>query len=105
MKLLFFSRDSLEVEHARRALDEAGIPCEVRHGFSAPGLPTDASSMELWLRNEHDVSRALMRCAEMELGFYRRPGKPLVAIRPPVHEDEDEHEEKGPPDEEISGAA
>lgn len=76
MKLLFFSSDAAEVERTCRELDEAGIPCEIRNGSADRGEQADSLCAELWLHNDQDTHRALMRCAEQGVGFYRRSSIP-----------------------------
>jgi hypothetical protein len=75
MKMLFFSSDDSEVEQAGRELLAAGIPCEIRPGPGAAGLSPNPSCAELWICDDKDSNRALMRCAELGIGFSKRPVK------------------------------
>jgi hypothetical protein len=75
MKMLFFSSDDSEVEQAGRELLAAGIPCEVRPGPCAAGPLPNPSCAELWICDDKDSNRALMRCAELGIGFSKRPIK------------------------------
>src|SRR5690242_4324190 len=90
MKLVFFSHETAEVERACRVLGEVGIACEVRHAQNEHRKPVHDQCVELWLQDERDAYRASIRCAEQEVGFYRRPGKPLLQDTPPERNDEGE---------------
>jgi hypothetical protein len=72
MKLLFFSDDSAEVEQACWDLVQSGIACEVRHGPVAQSGSPHCPGAELWITNEQDAHRALVRCVALRIGFSRR---------------------------------
>jgi hypothetical protein len=74
MKLLFYSSDDREVIHVQEEFNQAGIPCEVRHGQSLKVLHQPPCS-ELWIRNDRDCHRALMLCVQLGVGFARRSAK------------------------------
>jgi hypothetical protein len=79
MKLLFFSDDSAEVEQACWDLVQAGIACEVRHGPMAQNGSPHPPGAELWIANEQDAHRALIRCVALRVGFSRRAGPEPVS--------------------------
>ena len=72
MKMVFFSRDRLEVQRVSRELVDASIPCEVREGLVArddfPNLPAP----QLWIQEDGDLHRAFMLCVEHKIGFAKR---------------------------------
>jgi hypothetical protein len=75
MKMLFFSSDGTEVQAVSREFIEAGIPCEVRNvSCGKERCPRDA---ELWIRNDGDCHKALMLCVQRNIGFARRPLRPV----------------------------
>ena len=72
MKMLFIASECTRVEKVSRALQGAGIRCEVRSPRwfrSAPQNTTTTS--ELWISNDQDCHRALMICVQLGLGFRR----------------------------------
>jgi hypothetical protein len=80
MKMLYFSSDPSEVEQVRKELITSDIPCEVRNSPPAEGLSRSSPCTELWIRDDNDAHRALMRCVELGVGFARRPDRsPLVS--------------------------
>jgi hypothetical protein len=78
MKMLFIASECTRVEKVSRALQGAGIHCEVRspRWFRYPPQQT-ATTSELWISNDTDCHRALMICVQLGLGFRRSsdPGK------------------------------
>jgi hypothetical protein len=75
MKMLFFSADGTEVEKVGKEFAQAGIACEVRtspHPKKPSPRPGDT---ELWIRDDRDCHRALMLCAELGIGFSKRPAR------------------------------
>jgi len=78
MRLLFFSSDRSEVELVWSALLGAGIQCEVRSGPVTKRLANDAGT-ELWIEKDRDYYKASLLCAELGVGFCRRPIKPPEA--------------------------
>ncbi len=70
--MLFFSADFTEVQAACGDLLQAGISCEVRHSPGLDDLSRNPASVELWIHNDEDAHRALMRCVARQLGFSRR---------------------------------
>jgi hypothetical protein len=75
MKMLFFSADGSEAEVVNRELVSAGIPCEVRQSPAAGGPVAQTASVEVWLRNDADCSRASLLCVQLGVGFATRPIK------------------------------
>ena len=67
MKMVFFSRDRLEVERVNQALCGAGIPCEIRKG-----LVGAAPEAEVWIKKDPDLTRAFSVCVENGIGFAKR---------------------------------
>ena len=67
MKMVFFSRDRLEVERVSQALTGAHIPCEIRKGLAG-----NAAEAEVWVKKDGDLSRAFLICVEGGLGFAKR---------------------------------
>ncbi|PWU15832.1 MAG: hypothetical protein C5B50_14735 [Verrucomicrobia bacterium] len=78
MKLLFFSEDSSEVDQARQQLILVGIMCETRHSPEIQGLEPNPAAFELWIQRKQDSHKALMLCAELGIGFSRRPVRILT---------------------------
>jgi hypothetical protein len=76
MEMLFFSSDASEVEQVRRDLADAAIPCEVRNSPVDETVLPLTSCAELWIQDDADFCRALMKCVELGIGFSRRPIKP-----------------------------
>jgi len=72
MKMVFFSRDRLEVQRVSQELVDASIPCEGREGLVArddlPNLPAP----QLWIQEDADLHRAFMLCVEHKIGFAKR---------------------------------
>ena len=71
MKLVFFSRDGLEVERVVHELARAGIACETRHGLDAQHALPNVADTELWLLNDIDSSSAFLVCVQSGVGFGR----------------------------------
>jgi len=72
MKMVFFSRDRLEVQRVSQELVAASILCEVREGLvvrdDLPNLPAP----QLWIQEDGDLHRAFMLCVEHKIGFAKR---------------------------------
>jgi hypothetical protein len=79
MKILFFSADAAEVEAAREDLADVGIACEVHTSPVLEGVQENPDSQELWIQDDTDSHRALMRCVWLGVGFSRRPPKAFSA--------------------------
>ena|SRR5256885_921102 len=58
MRMLFASPQSQDVELLRKALNEAGIQCEVRNENAYAFFPGAEFYPELWVLNEGDFSKA-----------------------------------------------
>ena len=78
MEMLFFSSDASEVEQVRRGLFETGISCEVRNSPVNETVLAMTSCSELWIHDDKDMCRGLMRCVELVVGFSRRPPKVVL---------------------------
>ena len=65
MRIVYFSRDRLEVERISREFANVGIPCEVREGAVI-------KEAELWIKKDSDLHRAFMCCVQLNVGFARR---------------------------------
>jgi len=72
MKIIFFSRDRLEVQRVRQELVAASILCEIREGLvTSDGLPNPPAP-QLWIQEDGDLHRAFMLCVEHKIGFAQR---------------------------------
>jgi hypothetical protein len=58
MRILFSSPQTQDVELLRNALNEAGIPCEVRNENAYAFFPGAEFYPELWVLNESDFPKA-----------------------------------------------
>ena len=76
MKMLFFSTDSSEVQLVSSEFVHAGIPCEVREGPPQKNGSPQPPHTEVWIRNDRDCHKALLLCAQLGIGFCRRPARP-----------------------------
>jgi len=65
MRIVYFSKDRLEIERISRELVHAGIPCEVREGHVV-------KEAELWIKKDSDLHRAFMCCVQLSVGFAKR---------------------------------
>ena len=74
MKMIFFSRDRLEVQRVSQELVAASIPCEVREALAKDTLP-NLPAPQLWIQEDEDLHRAFMLCVERKLGFAKRETK------------------------------
>jgi len=74
MKMVFFSRDRLEVQRVSQELVAASIPCEVRQDIAKDILP-NLPAPQLWIQEDGDLHRAFMLCVERKLGFAKRETK------------------------------
>jgi hypothetical protein len=59
MKMLFSSTDPTEIRQVRKKLSNAGIRCRLRQNPSAPDVFGVQTCPELWVRNDHDILKAL----------------------------------------------
>jgi hypothetical protein len=75
MKMLFFSDDYSEVDQAGKELQAVGIACEIHNAPGGVVLPLVPLCAELWIHDNKDSQRALIRCAEVGVGFYKRPSR------------------------------
>jgi hypothetical protein len=84
MKMLFIASECTRIEKVSRALQGAGVSCEVRspRWFKSPPRQTTTTS-ELWISNDQDCHKALMICVQLGLGF-RRSSDPLKADPQPT---------------------
>ena len=71
MKMIFFSRDRLEVQRVSQELVAASIPCEVREALAKDTLP-NLPAPQLWIQEDGDLHRAFMLCVEHKIGFAKR---------------------------------
>ena len=69
MKMVFFSRDRVEVERVNVVLAGAGIACEIRQGAAVRGEPAE---VELWIKQDRELHRAFTLCFEHGIGFAKR---------------------------------
>src|ERR1051326_2079650 len=58
MKMLIASPHNQEVERLKNALNEAGIPCEIRNENAYAFFPGAEFYPELWVLNESDFEKA-----------------------------------------------
>ena len=65
MRIVYFSRDRLEVERMKQEFVAAAIPCEVREGAVI-------KEAELWIKKDSDLHRAFMLCVQLSVGFAKR---------------------------------
>ena len=72
MKMVFFSRDRLEVQRVSQELVDASIPCEVREGLVASDALPNLPAPQLWIQEDGDLHRAFMLCVEHKIGFAKR---------------------------------
>ena len=72
MKMVFFSRDRLEVQRVSQELVDAKIPCEIREGLVARDDLPNLSATQLWIQEDGDLHRAFMLCVEHKIGFAKR---------------------------------
>lgn len=72
MKMIFFSRDRLEVQRLAKELADAGIACEVRKEVMVGEAVVHLPEVELWVQNDDDCHRAFLLCVERNAGFARR---------------------------------
>ena len=72
MKIVFFSRDRLEVQRVSQELVDAKIPCEIREGLVARDDLPNLSATQLWIQEDGDLHRAFMLCVEHKIGFAKR---------------------------------
>ena len=72
MKMVFYSRDRLEVQRVSQELVAASIPCEVREGLVARDDLPNLSAPQLWIQEDGDLHRAFMVCVERSIGFAKR---------------------------------
>jgi len=75
MKMVFFSRDRLEVQRVSQELVAASIQCEVREGLIASEDPPSLATPQLWIQEDGDLHRAFMLCVEHKIGFAKREMK------------------------------
>ena len=75
MKIVFFSRDRLEVQRVSQELVDAKIPCEIREGLVARDDLPNLSATQLWIQEDGDLHRAFMLCVEHKIGFAKRETK------------------------------
>ena len=66
MKMLFLAAEPPRVEQTRSALQNAGIPCEIRPPASAA-----LRAAELWIQNAEDCHRAFSLCVSRGVAFTR----------------------------------
>ena len=72
MKMVFYSRDRLEVQFVSQELVAASIPCEVREGLVVRDALPNLSAPQLWIQEDGDLHRAFMVCVERSIGFAKR---------------------------------
>ena len=72
MKMVFFSRDRLEVQRVSQELVAASIACEVREGLLAGDNLANPPAPQLWIQEDRDLHRAFMLCVEHKIGFAKR---------------------------------
>jgi len=72
MKIVFFSRDRLEVQRVSQELVAASILCEVREGLIDSEDPPSLATPQLWIQEDGDLHRAFMLCVEHKIGFAKR---------------------------------
>ena len=72
MKIVFFSRDRLEVQRVSQELVAASIQCEVREGLVTSDDLPNPPTPQLWIQEDGDLHRAFMLCVERKIGFAKR---------------------------------
>ena len=72
MKMVFYSRDRLEVQRVSQELVAASIPCEVREGLADSDELPNLPAPQLWIQEDRDLHRAFMVCVEHKIGFAKR---------------------------------
>ena len=72
MKMVFYSRDRLEVQRVGQELVAASIPCEVHEGLVARDDLPNLHAPQLWIQEDGDLHRAFMVCVEHKIGFAKR---------------------------------
>jgi hypothetical protein len=72
MKMVFYSRDRLEIQRVNQELVAASIPCEVRDGLVARDDLQNLPAPQLWIQEDGDLHRAFMLCVEHKIGFAKR---------------------------------